>query len=155
MNFDFSDDQKMLKDQARKFLDDTCTLDHVRKILEGDAGHDDAVWKGLCDLGFAGAAVPEEFGGQGLPMSLALVQSEAIACANFSWLMFSGLSKGAINTILAHGADELKQKWLPPLVSGEFTGTMCLTEPQARTLHATTAPCLSPNPSRGSARASC
>ena len=51
MNFDFSDDQKMLKDQARKFLDDTCTLDHVRKILEGDAGHDDAVWKGLCELG--------------------------------------------------------------------------------------------------------
>ena len=61
MNFDFSDDQKMLKDQARKFLDDTCTLDHVRKILEGDAGHDDAVWKGLCDLGFAGAAIPEQF----------------------------------------------------------------------------------------------
>ena len=66
MNFDFSDDQKMLKDQARKFLDDTCTLDHVRKILEGDAGHDDAVWKGLCELGFAGAAIPEEFGGLGL-----------------------------------------------------------------------------------------
>ena len=44
--------------------------------------------------------------------------------------MFPGLSKGAINTILAHGAEELKDKYLPPLVSGEFTGTMCLTEPQ-------------------------
>ena len=43
--------------------------------------------------------------------------------------MFPGLSKGAINTLLAHATDALKAKWLPPLVSGEFTGTMCLTEP--------------------------
>ena len=81
MNFDFSDDQKMLKDQARKFLDDTCTLDHVRKILEGDAGHDDAVWKGLCDLGFAGAAIPEEFGGLGLgPLELCVLAEELGRC---------------------------------------------------------------------------
>ena len=66
MNFDFSDDQKMLKDQARKFLEDKCSLDAVRKILDGADSHDDAVWKGLCELGFAGAAIPEEYGGLGL-----------------------------------------------------------------------------------------
>jgi len=82
------------------------------------------------EAGWQGLAYPEEYGGQGLPMSLALLQSEMMASANFTWLMFPGLSKGAINTILAHATDELKEKWLPRLISGEFTGTMCLTEPQ-------------------------
>ena len=66
MNFDFSDDQKMLKDQARKFLEDKCSYDDVRSILESDDSHHDGVWNGLCELGFAGAAIPEEFGGLGL-----------------------------------------------------------------------------------------
>ena len=84
----------------------------------------------FCESGWQGLAFPEKYGGQGLPMSLALVQSEMIAAANWTWLMFPGLSKGAINTILAHASEELKDTWLPPLLSGEFTGTMCLTEPQ-------------------------
>jgi len=82
------------------------------------------------ESGWQGLSFPPEYGGQGLPMSLALIQSEMIAAANYTWLMFPGLSKGAINTILSHGNDELKAKYLPPLISGEFTGTMCLTEPQ-------------------------
>jgi len=82
------------------------------------------------DSGWQGLSFPEEYGGQGLPMSMALIQSEMTATANWTFTMFPGLSKGAINTIIAHASDELKQKWLPPLVSGEFTGTMCLTEPQ-------------------------
>ena len=82
------------------------------------------------ESGWQGLSYPEELGGQGLPSSLALVQSEMIAAANWTFLMFPGLSKGCINTVIAHGSDDLKQKYLPPLVSGEFTGTMCLTEPQ-------------------------
>ena len=66
MNFDFSDDQKMLKDQARKFLEDKCSYDDVRTVLESDASHHDDIWQGLCDLGFTGAAIPEEYGGLGL-----------------------------------------------------------------------------------------
>ena len=84
----------------------------------------------FCESGWQGLAYPEEWGGQGLPMSMALIQSEMTATANWTFTMFPGLSKGAINTIIAHATDELKKKWLPPLVSGEFTGTMCLTEPQ-------------------------
>jgi len=80
--------------------------------------------------GWQGLAFPEEFGGQGLPMSMALIQSEMTATANWTFTMFPGLSKGAINTIIAHATDELKATWLPPLISAEFTGTMCLTEPQ-------------------------
>ena len=82
------------------------------------------------ESGWQGLSFPEQYGGQGLPLSLALVQSEMMAAANWTFLVFPGLSKGAINTLLAHGSDELKQRWLPPMLSGEFTGTMCLTEPQ-------------------------
>jgi alkylation response protein AidB-like acyl-CoA dehydrogenase len=81
------------------------------------------------ESGFQGLSFPVEYGGQGLPNSLALIQAEMVAAANWTWLMFPGLSKGAINTILSHGSPELKDKYLPKLISGEFTGTMCLTEP--------------------------
>ena len=81
------------------------------------------------EAGWQGLSFPEQYGGQGLPMSLALIQSEMIAAANWTFLMFPGLSKGAINTILMHGTEELKDAWLPQMVSGETTGTMCLTEP--------------------------
>jgi hypothetical protein len=83
-----------------------------------------------CDSGWQGLSYPEKYGGQGLPHSLALIQSEMIAAANWTWLMFPGLSKGAINTVLAHCTDELKEKYAEKMISGEFTGTMCLTEPQ-------------------------
>ena len=105
-----------------------CTLidaHHVRTPAGFKAAYDlyrQSGWQGL--------SFPEQYGGQGLPLSLALVQSEMMAAANWTFLMFPGLSKGAINTLLAHGSDALKQRWLPPLLSGEFTGTMCLTEPQ-------------------------
>ena len=79
--------------------------------------------------GWQGLACPEKWGGQGMPISLSLFQSEVTATANWTWTMYPGLSKGAINTILAHGNDALQAKYLPRLVSGEWTGTMCLTEP--------------------------
>ena len=79
--------------------------------------------------GWQGLTFPEKWGGQGMPNSLALVQSDMTAAANWTWTMYPGLSKGAINTILAHGSAALQAKYLPRLVSGEWTGTMCLTEP--------------------------
>jgi len=82
------------------------------------------------ESGWTGLSYPEEYGGQGLPMSLALIQADMMATANFAFTMFPGLSKGCINTIMTHASTELKDKYLHPLISGEFTGTMCLTEPQ-------------------------
>ena len=79
--------------------------------------------------GWQGLNYAEEYGGQGLPYSMALISSEMSATANWTWTMYPGLSKGAINTIIAHGDDAMKQTWLPPLVEGRWTGTMCLTEP--------------------------
>ena len=80
--------------------------------------------------GWQGLMYPEKYGGQGLPPSLGIFQSDIFATANWTWNMYPGLSKGAINTIYRHGTEELKDKYLSRLISGEFTGTMCLTEPQ-------------------------
>lgn len=72
-------------------------------------------------------------GGQGLPESLGLVLSELTGQANWAWGMYPGLSHGAMNTLTAHGTDEQKHTYLTKLVSGEWTGTMCLTEPHCGT----------------------
>ena len=85
------------------------------------------------DSGWPSLSHPTEYGGQGLPMSLGLIKHEIMATANWSWSMYPGLSIGAMNTIFIHGTDEQKQKYLNPLVSGEWMGTMCLTEPQCGT----------------------
>jgi alkylation response protein AidB-like acyl-CoA dehydrogenase len=69
-----------------------------------------------------------EWGGQGLPESLGIVINELIGTANWSWSMYPGLSHGAMATIEEHGTDEQKQTYLTKLISGEWTGTMCLTE---------------------------
>jgi alkylation response protein AidB-like acyl-CoA dehydrogenase len=79
--------------------------------------------------GWQALSFPTEYGGQGMPVSMSLMCAEMNATANFTWTMFPGLSKGCINTVLLHGSDALKDQYLPRLISGEWTGTMCLTEP--------------------------
>ena len=83
--------------------------------------------------GWQGLSFPTEYGGQGLPMSLNLFKSEMMGAANWSFTMYPGLSIGCINTVLQFGSDAIKTSYLPRLVSGEWTGTMCLTEPQCGT----------------------
>ena len=83
--------------------------------------------------GWPSLANDEEYGGQGLPGSLGLVLSEMMGEANWSWGMYPGLSHGAMNTLEAHGTEEQKQRYLTKLISGEWTGTMCLTEPHCGT----------------------
>ena len=78
--------------------------------------------------GWPSLAHEPEFGGQGLPESLNLVMSELVGEANWSWGMYPGLSHGAMNTLHAHGTPEQQQSYLTKLVTGEWTGTMCLTE---------------------------
>jgi alkylation response protein AidB-like acyl-CoA dehydrogenase len=80
--------------------------------------------------GWQSLSFPPEHGGLGLPMSLNLLKSEMMGTANWSFNMYPGLSIGCINTLLQYGSDEVKAQYLPRLVSGEWTGTMCLTEPQ-------------------------
>eukprot|EP00614_Pseudopedinella_elastica_P007722 CAMPEP_0172598972 /NCGR_PEP_ID=MMETSP1068-20121228/19086_1 /TAXON_ID=35684 /ORGANISM="Pseudopedinella elastica, Strain CCMP716" /LENGTH=648 /DNA_ID=CAMNT_0013399081 /DNA_START=313 /DNA_END=2259 /DNA_ORIENTATION=- len=88
--------------------------------------------------GWPALSFPQEHGGQGFPLSLSLIHAELIAGACWTWGMFPGLSKGAVNTLLLHGSPELKKVQaaagggltvLAELVCGAATGTMCLTEP--------------------------
>ena len=83
--------------------------------------------------GWQGLSHPKEYGGQELPMSLNLLKAEMMGSANWSFTMYPGLSLGCMNTIFQFGSTEQKNTYMPPLVSGEWTGTMCLTEPQCGT----------------------
>lgn len=83
--------------------------------------------------GWPSLASDTKYGGQGLPASLGIVLSELMGSANWSWGMYPGLSHGAMNTIESHGTDEQKEVYLSKLISGEWTGTMCLTEPHCGT----------------------
>lgn len=74
-----------------------------------------------------------QYGGQGLPESLGIVGSEMSGTANWSWTMYPGLSHGAMRTLVAHGTQEQRETFLTRLISGEWTGTMCLTEPHCGT----------------------
>ncbi|WP_112942823.1 MULTISPECIES: acyl-CoA dehydrogenase C-terminal domain-containing protein [unclassified Rhizobium] len=86
-----------------------------------------------CEGGWTGLAVPEEFGGQGLPYTLHAAVGEYTSAANMSLMMYPGLTQGAIAAIIVHGSDEQKQTYLPKMVSGEWSGTMNLTEPHCGT----------------------
>jgi alkylation response protein AidB-like acyl-CoA dehydrogenase len=88
-------------------------------------------FKAFRDGGWMGLAVPEQYGGQGLPKALALAVMETVHSANMAFGLAPMLSCGAIEALMAHGTEAQKAKYLPKLVSAEWTGTMNLTEPQA------------------------
>jgi alkylation response protein AidB-like acyl-CoA dehydrogenase len=83
--------------------------------------------------GWPALAGDPEFGGQGLPESLSVALNELVSTANWSWGMYPGLSHGAKQTVSQYGTKEQKQTYLGKLTSGEWTGTMCLTEPHCGT----------------------
>ena len=80
------------------------------------------------ESGWPSMTADPNYGGQGLPHSLGLVMSEMVGTCNWSFGMYPGLSHGCTNTIETHGSEEHKQTYLTKLISGEWTGTMCLTE---------------------------
>ncbi len=66
MNFDFPDELKQLRDEARRFLTERCPTSVPRRILEGPEPYDRSLWQAMAEMGWTGAAIPEEFGGAGL-----------------------------------------------------------------------------------------
>jgi len=127
MNFDFSDDQKLLKEQVRKFLTDKCPTKVVRRVLDGNETHAEEVWKGLVDLGVPGVGIPEEFGGLGLsPLELCVVAEEIGRAA--APVPFDTSVVLATEALKLAGSDAQKKKWLPLLASGEAIGTLAVAE---------------------------
>jgi alkylation response protein AidB-like acyl-CoA dehydrogenase len=90
-------------------------------------------YKQFCEAGWPTLTAPEEFGGQGLPQVVGTAVSEYILSANHSFEMYQGLTSGAIASLLVKGSDELKQKYIPNMATGQWTGTMNLTEPHCGT----------------------
>jgi alkylation response protein AidB-like acyl-CoA dehydrogenase len=90
-------------------------------------------YKQHVEAGWPSLGCDPDFGGQGLPGVVNLAFMEMTSSANMAFGMYPGLSHGAYNALLHHGSDELKQRYLPKLVSGEWTGTMNLTEPHCGT----------------------
>ncbi|HEX3920585.1 MAG TPA: acyl-CoA dehydrogenase family protein [Caulobacteraceae bacterium] len=127
MNFEFSDDQKALGEQARRFLQDKCPPAAVRGVLEGGTGYDKALWRGLAEMGFLGIVAPEQYGGLGLGyLELCVVAEElgrVLAPVPFSSSVFL-----ATEFLLAAGTDAQKAAWLPKLVAGEAIGTFAFAE---------------------------
>ncbi|CBS90182.1 acyl-CoA dehydrogenase C-terminal domain-containing protein [Azospirillum lipoferum] len=85
------------------------------------------------EAGWQGLACDPAYGGQGLPKLVNIMLEEFICSANLSFGMYPGLSLGAYNALAMYGSDELKQRFLPKLVDGTWSGTMCLTEPHCGT----------------------
>ena len=96
------------------------------------SGFTDA-WRDFVAAGWASLSAEEEHGGQGLPFVLQLWLDEMMSATNLSFGLFPGLTRGACEAIAAHASEELKATWLRPLVSGEWTGAMALTESGAGT----------------------
>lgn len=91
------------------------------------SGFHDA-YRSFCEGGWSGLPFSEEYGGQNLPVVLSCCVDEYMTSANMSFSMYPGLTHGAIAALLVHASDELKSLYLPKMVSGEWTGTMNLTE---------------------------
>jgi alkylation response protein AidB-like acyl-CoA dehydrogenase len=127
MNFDFSDEQKQLRGEARKFLAQKCPPKAVRVVLDGKAPYDRELWKGLAEMGFLGVAIPETYGGAGAGhLELCVIAEEmgrALAPVPFSSTVYL-----AAEALLLAGTDAQKQKWLPAIAQGEAIGTLALFE---------------------------
>src|ERR1700738_4642526 len=127
MNFDFSDEQKQMRDAARKFLAEKCPPKAVRTVLDGKETYDRDLWKGLAEMGFLGVPIPEEFGGAGAGHLELFVIAEEMGRA-LAPVPFSSTVYLAAEAILLVGSDAQKQKWLPAIASGQAIGTLALFE---------------------------
>lgn len=135
MEFDFSPDQKQLKEQARRFLEGRCDRTAVRAVLDGPQSYDAALWKGLAEQGYLGAAIPEAYGGLGAGYLELCVIAEELGRA-VAPVPFSSSIGLAAELLLRAGTEEQKQRFLPGLASGELIGTLALAEKPGRVVPA-------------------
>ncbi|MGX9719765.1 acyl-CoA dehydrogenase C-terminal domain-containing protein [Stenotrophomonas acidaminiphila] len=109
-----------------------CTLDKATGEVTTAPGFRQA-YAQFVEGGWTGLTAAPEFGGQGMPETLGMALSEMVSAANLAWSLFPMLSHGAVEALRHYGEDWQKEAFLKPLVAGNWTGTMCLTEPHAGT----------------------
>ena len=132
MNFAFSEEQEELRKTVRGFLESKSSETEVRRLMETEAGYDEAVWKQMGEqMGLQGLAIPEEYGGSGYTyVELVVVLEEMgrrlLAAPYFSTVVL------AANAILHSGDDQAKKDLLPGIASGETIATVAFTEENGR-----------------------
>ena len=128
MNFDFSEDQKFLAGEARKFLSAQCTTAHVREVLNDKAkSHHEGVWKQVVEMGWLGTAIPEEYGGLGLGMLEICVIAEEMGRA-LAPVPFASTAYFFAEALKIAGSEAQKSDILPKVVSGEVVGCYASSE---------------------------
>jgi acyl-CoA dehydrogenase len=132
MNFDFSDDQKLLRQTAREFLAEHAPLSLCRAVLESEAAYSDSLWKRVSELGWLGTAIPEQYGGAGFGhLELAVIAEElgrVLAPIPFASSIYL-----AAEAITLCGSPAQKERYLPKLASGEWIGTFAHAEKPGET----------------------
>ena len=127
MNFDFSDDVKMMRDEAHHFLQNRCPTKVVRRALDGEIVFDEDLWREIARLGWTGVAIPEEFGGSGIGAeAMCLLAGElgaSLAPVPFSSSIYLGAQ-----AILLAGDSAQKNEMLPAIAVGESIATLALAE---------------------------
>ena len=127
MNFDFSDDDKMVQDQINRFLRDNCGFTEFRSVLDGDAPYSENVWRGLSEMGVQGSAILPAYGGVDAGyLTLCLAAREL--GAHLAPVPFSSSVYLAAEAISCFGSEVQKEEWLPKLASGQVIGTLAVTE---------------------------
>ena len=127
MNFDFSEEQRLLRDQARKFLSERAAPARVRRILETEAPYDEELWKGMVELAWPGTAIPEAYGGAGYGYLELCVIAEELG-RSLAPTPFASSVYLATEAILLAGTSDQKKRWLPKLAAGDAIGCFALAE---------------------------
>jgi alkylation response protein AidB-like acyl-CoA dehydrogenase len=128
LNFDFSDDQKSLKDQARKFLSERAGVKVTRRVLDdAKVSYDQDLWRGVADLGWLGAAIPQDYGGLGLGRLELCALAEELGRA-VAPIPFSSTVYFFAEALMLAGAEAQKQALLPKLAVGDVIGCFAVSE---------------------------
>ena len=130
MNFGFNEEQELLRSTARKFFDNECASETVRRLMESPEGMTADLWKKLAEQGWLGLIVPDEHGGMGLGIVDLVVLMEEMGRAVVPGPFFSTVLLGGL-AILEAGTDAQKKAWLPKLASGEARAALAWMEPSA------------------------
>ena len=128
MNFEFSEEQKLLREQAQRFLREQCPLDTVRKVQDDDAvSYDQAVWQNMVELGWTAVSIPEQYDGLGMGYLELCVIAEELG-RSLAPTPFASSVYLATEALLQFGSESQKQHYLPRLASGEIIGTLAIAE---------------------------
>ncbi len=129
MDFSLSEEQQLLKNSARDFLNTECPKSVVREIEASESGYSEDIWKKMSEMGWMGLPLPEEYGGVEFSLLDLAVLFEELGRAAMPSPMFNSVVQGAL-TILDWGTEEQKKAILPKVASGESILTFAMSEPQ-------------------------